>query len=86
LLDLSEQDYQLWLRHPVSVQIFLWLADYRDALLREAIRMFMAGDMESLMLNEHRGRAAMCSELAVLQYGDVLRWYFGDVKPPQERV
>jgi hypothetical protein len=86
LLDVSEQDYQLWRRHPVSVQIFLWLADYRDAFLRDAIRAFMAGDMDRLMLNEHRGRALMCSEMVALQWGDVIRWYYGDVKPPPERV
>ena len=61
-----------------------WLADYRDSLLRDAIRAFMNGDMEPLMLSEHRGRARMCSELCVLQWEDVLRWYFGDTVPAKE--
>jgi hypothetical protein len=64
-----------------------WLEDYRDAILREALRAFLAGDMDRLMLNEHRGRALMCSELAVLEWPDVLRWYFGDIPPePEKRV
>lgn len=57
------------------MQVLGWLEDYRDALLRDALRAFLDGDMDQLMLNEHRGRAKMCSELAVLQWEDVLRWY-----------
>lgn len=57
------------------MQVLQWVEDYRDALLREALRAFLAGEMDQLILNEHRGRALMCSELAVLRWEDVLRWY-----------
>lgn len=63
------------------MQVLGWLADYRDSLLREALRAFLQGDMDQLMLNEHRGRARMCSELCVLTWDDVLHWYFGDAVP-----
>ena len=84
LLDLSPTDFSLWLHHPVTVQVMAWLEDYRDSLLRDAVRAFLQGDMEQLMLSEHRGRARMCSELVVLQWADILRWYFGDAVPPRE--
>lgn len=83
LLDLSPQDFSLWKHHPVTQQILAWLADYRDSLLRDALRAFLAGDMDKMMLDEFRGRALMCSELAALEWGDVLRWYLGDA--PQEQ-
>lgn len=66
------------------MQVLAWLADYRDSLLRDAVRAFMNGEMDQLMLNEHRGRARMCSELCVLSWEDVLRWYFGDAVPGKE--
>jgi hypothetical protein len=67
------------------VQVLAWLADYRDSLLREALRAFLAGEMEQLMLQEFRGRALMCSELAALELPDIFRWYFGDAIPEPEK-
>src|SRR5215831_10149622 len=84
LLDLSTQDFSSWRHHPVTVQVLAWLEDYRDAILRDALRSFLTGEMDKLMLEEFRGRALMCSELAALEWGDVLRWYFGDTAPEQE--
>lgn len=69
----------------MSVQIFLWLEDLRDSLLRDALRAFLAGEIDKLMLDEFRGRALLASELVALQWGDVTRWYFGDVTPPPEK-
>ena len=62
-----------------------WLADYRDSLLRDALRAFLAGEMDKMMLDEFRGRALMCSELAVLEWANVLKWYFGDNIPEREK-
>lgn len=52
-----------------------WVEDYRDSLMREALLAFRAGELDQMMLNEHRGRFLMCSELAALEWPDVLRWY-----------
>lgn len=68
------------------MQIFLWLEDMRDSLLREALRAFLAGEMDKLMLEEFRGRALLASELVALHYSDVLRWYGLEGAPPEERV
>jgi hypothetical protein len=69
------------------VQVLAWLEDYRDSLLRDALRAFLVGEMDQLMLQEWRGRALMCSELAVLEWPHVLHWYFGDVpQEPERRV
>jgi hypothetical protein len=69
------------------VQVLAWLEDYRDSLLRDALRAFLAGEMEQVILTEFRGRALMCSELVALEWPDVLRWYFGDTTPaPEGRV
>jgi hypothetical protein len=87
LLDLSPQDFNQWRHNPVTVQVLLYLEDYRDALLREALRTFLVGEMDKLMMEEWRGRCLMCSELVALQLGHILSWYFGDVPQPKpERV
>jgi hypothetical protein len=52
-----------------------FLQDYLNSLLRDALKAFMDGDMDRLMLGEHRGRARMCSELIELRWPDILRWY-----------
>jgi hypothetical protein len=63
-----------------------WLSDYRDALLRDALRAFLAGEMDQMMLQEFRGRALMCSELVALELEDILRWYGETPSEPGERV
>jgi hypothetical protein len=65
------------------VQVLAWLEDYRDSLLRDALRAFLDGELDQMMLQEFRGRTLMASELVALEWPDVLRWYFGDV--PQEK-
>jgi hypothetical protein len=85
LLDLSPEVFQMWRREPVTQQVLLWLEDLRDSLLREALRAFLAGEMDKVMIEEFRGRALMCSELVALELGDIMRWYYGDTVPPPER-
>ena len=60
----------------MSVQIFLWLEDLRDSLLRDALRAFLAGEIDKLMLDEFRGRALLASELVALQWRDVTALVF----------
>lgn len=54
-------------------------------MLRAALEAFLVGDMDKLMLEEWRGRCKMCDELTALQWDDILRFYFGDQKPPPEK-
>jgi hypothetical protein len=75
----------MWRREPVTALVLLWLEDLRDSLLREALRAFLAGEMDKVMIEEFRGRALMCSELVALDLGDITRWYFGDVIPEPEK-
>ena len=44
-------------------------------MLRLASEAFLVGEMDRVILQEHRGRCLMCSEMVALQWPDVLKWY-----------
>jgi hypothetical protein len=81
LVDITEQDYQLWKRHPMSAIFFAWvddrLADYRAG----AADSLEYGSIDPVRLAEFKHRIAFCRELKDLRFSDI--WNFYEVQKAQ---
>lgn len=66
--------------------VLLFLADYRDERLREAIGAWLGGGLTPLAADEGRGRALLADELVALSFNDLLRFYGLPAEPPKEET
>lgn len=75
LVELTEQDFQTWKRHPVGAIFFKWmedkLADYREG----AAQQIEFGQIDPIQLQEFKHRIAFCRELGDLHLSDIKAFY-----------
>lgn len=82
-LELSEQEYQLWKRHPVSQMFFQWVEDKLDDYRSGAAGYVESGPLDPVLLAEFKHRIAFCRELKQLRVSDIR--YFYEIQKAQAK-
>lgn len=68
----------------MSRAVLLFLQDYRDQRLRDAIGAFLGGSLTAQQEAEARGRCLLADELVALEFEHILAFYGFVPKPPAE--
>lgn len=74
-LELTEEELQLWRRHPVTQCFLLFLAHRSQDLKKAAAEYYIAGTIEEAEKGGMRGRIMELEELCVLKSNDIHRFY-----------
>lgn len=75
LKELSEADYQLWKRHPISKILFQFLEDRGSNWTEVAMAQWLNGSMQLAQDQEFRHKIQMCKELIDLRVDDIKGFY-----------
>jgi len=77
LKDLTEQEYQLWKRHPISQLMFQFLRDKAVDYREGAFGRWEAGiaNLNDKSMDEARVRMIFCNEMNALTLSDIKTFY-----------
>lgn len=75
LKELTETDYQLWKRHPISKILFQFLEDQGANLTEVAMDNWLNGTMQLALDQELRHKIQFCKELIDLRVDDIKGFY-----------
>ena len=74
-MELTEEELQLWRRHPVTQCFLLFLAHRSQALSRDAMQFYLTSALELAEKQGLRGRIMELEELCSLKLSDIQHFY-----------
>lgn len=80
LQGITEPDYQVWRHHPVTKLVLQYMADFREALRRDALARWESGALTLTDEHELRARSNVLAELGELQFPSIANFYGEDTK------
>lgn len=75
LKELTEAEYQLWKRQPISQILFAFLKERSDDWMEGAMDRWLVGKMELALDQEFRHKIQTCRELIDLKVDDIKTFY-----------
>lgn len=75
IVELTEQDYQTWKRHPVGAAFFKWMEDKLGDYRTGAADHLEYGPVDRETLLEFKHRITFCRELGDLHLSDIKAFY-----------
>jgi hypothetical protein len=74
-LQIAEPDYLEWKHHPVSKIFLQYLADYREALIKQHVLEWQQGKLDEVRDLELRGRVMALADLTDLSFSAMEFFY-----------
>ena len=77
-IDITEIDFNLWRRHPVTELLHRYLRDYHEMILKDTMARWEGGSLNLTDEHERRWRAVVSREIADLEYEAIRTFYEGE--------